>query len=63
MGFGISRISERGMAFVNRPTKLEADLLFGGISGSGRGRELQGWGSSSSSIINSSTTSISTRTS
>ncbi|WP_454622468.1 NAD-dependent succinate-semialdehyde dehydrogenase [Bradyrhizobium cenepequi] len=33
-----------GMVFVNHPTKVEADLLFGGIRRSGYGRELLGLG-------------------
>ena len=33
-----------GMVFVDHPTKVEADLLFGGIRRSGYGRELLGLG-------------------
>lgn len=43
-GFEIAKRISTGMAFVNHPTKVEADLPFGGIRRSGYGRELLGLG-------------------
>lgn len=43
-GAEIARKIETGMVFVNHPTKVEADLPFGGIKRSGYGRELIGLG-------------------
>ncbi|TCQ99121.1 NAD-dependent succinate-semialdehyde dehydrogenase [Neorhizobium sp. JUb45] len=43
-GAQVARQIETGMVFVNHPTKVEADLPFGGIKRSGYGRELIGLG-------------------
>lgn len=43
-GAKVARRIETGMVFVNHPTKVEADLPFGGIKRSGYGRELIGLG-------------------
>jgi len=43
-GAALARRIFTGMVFVNHPTKVEADLLFGGIRRSGYGRELLGLG-------------------
>ncbi|MGY4309843.1 succinate-semialdehyde dehydrogenase/glutarate-semialdehyde dehydrogenase [Bradyrhizobium sp. USDA 4369] len=43
-GAGLARRVSTGMVFVNHPTKVEADLPFGGIRRSGYGRELIGLG-------------------
>ncbi|MDF0543962.1 NAD-dependent succinate-semialdehyde dehydrogenase [Sphingobium sp. H39-3-25] len=43
-GAAVARKIETGMVFVNHPTKVEADLPFGGIKRSGYGRELIGLG-------------------
>ncbi len=43
-GTEVARKISAGMVFVNHPTKVEADLPFGGIRRSGYGRELIGLG-------------------
>jgi len=43
-GAEVAKKISTGMVFVNHPTKVEADLLFGGIRRSGYGRELLGLG-------------------
>jgi succinate-semialdehyde dehydrogenase/glutarate-semialdehyde dehydrogenase len=43
-GAEVARKISTGMVFVNHPTKVEADLPFGGIRRSGYGRELIGLG-------------------
>ncbi|OZI19877.1 succinate-semialdehyde dehydrogenase [Bordetella genomosp. 9] len=43
-GAEVARRISTGMVFVNHPTKVEADLPFGGIRRSGYGRELLGLG-------------------
>lgn len=43
-GFDVAKRMTTGMVFVNHPTKVEADLPFGGIRRSGYGRELLGLG-------------------
>jgi len=43
-GVEVAKKISTGMVFVNHPTKVEADLLFGGIRRSGYGRELLGLG-------------------
>lgn len=43
-GVAVARRISTGMVFVNHPTKVEADLPFGGIRRSGYGRELLGLG-------------------
>ncbi|MBN8925471.1 MAG: succinate-semialdehyde dehydrogenase [Rhodospirillales bacterium 69-11] len=43
-GAAVARRISTGMVFVNHPTKVEADLPFGGIRRSGYGRELLGLG-------------------
>lgn len=43
-GVEVARKISTGMVFVNHPTKVEADLPFGGIRRSGYGRELIGLG-------------------
>lgn len=43
-GAAVARRISTGMVFVNHPTKVEADLPFGGIRRSGYGRELIGLG-------------------
>lgn len=43
-GAEVARRISTGMVFVNHPTKVEADLPFGGIRRSGYGRELIGLG-------------------
>jgi succinate-semialdehyde dehydrogenase / glutarate-semialdehyde dehydrogenase len=43
-GFDVAKRISTGMVFVNHPTKVEADLPFGGIRRSGYGRELLGLG-------------------
>ncbi|MBR0781454.1 NAD-dependent succinate-semialdehyde dehydrogenase [Bradyrhizobium iriomotense] len=43
-GADVARKISTGMVFVNHPTKVEADLPFGGIRRSGYGRELLGLG-------------------
>lgn len=43
-GAEVARQISTGMVFVNHPTKVEADLPFGGIRRSGYGRELLGLG-------------------
>lgn len=43
-GFEVAKKISTGMVFVNHPTKVEADLPFGGIRRSGYGRELLGLG-------------------
>lgn len=43
-GVEVARKISTGMVFVNHPTKVEADLPFGGIRHSGYGRELLGLG-------------------
>ncbi|CAA2160088.1 Succinate-semialdehyde dehydrogenase [NADP(+)] 1 [Methylobacterium brachiatum] len=43
-GAEVARKISTGMVFVNHPTKVEADLPFGGIRRSGYGRELLGFG-------------------
>jgi len=43
-GAEVAKKLSTGMVFVNHPTKVEADLLFGGIRRSGYGRELLGLG-------------------
>ena len=43
-GAEIAKMISTGMVYVNHPTKVEADLLFGGIRRSGYGRELLGLG-------------------
>ena len=43
-GAELARMVSTGMVFVNHPTKVEADLPFGGIRRSGYGRELIGLG-------------------
>ncbi len=43
-GFKVAKRISTGMVFVNHPTKVEADLPFGGIRRSGYGRELLGLG-------------------
>ncbi|MDZ5454584.1 NAD-dependent succinate-semialdehyde dehydrogenase [Labrys sp. ZIDIC5] len=43
-GFEVAKQISTGMVFVNHPTKVEADLPFGGIRRSGYGRELIGLG-------------------
>jgi succinate-semialdehyde dehydrogenase/glutarate-semialdehyde dehydrogenase len=43
-GAEVAKKIETGMVFVNHPTKVEADLPFGGIKRSGYGRELIGLG-------------------
>lgn len=43
-GATVARRISTGMVFVNHPTKVEADLPFGGIRRSGYGRELIGLG-------------------
>ncbi|MET4898345.1 NAD-dependent succinate-semialdehyde dehydrogenase [Sphingomonadaceae bacterium jetA1] len=43
-GLEVARRISTGMVFVNHPTKVEADLPFGGIRRSGYGRELLGLG-------------------
>ncbi|MEL6064410.1 NAD-dependent succinate-semialdehyde dehydrogenase [Methylobacterium sp. DCY52] len=43
-GIDVARKISTGMVFVNHPTKVEADLPFGGIRRSGYGRELLGLG-------------------
>ena len=42
--FKVAKRISTGMVFVNHPTKVEADLPFGGIRRSGYGRELLGLG-------------------
>jgi succinate-semialdehyde dehydrogenase/glutarate-semialdehyde dehydrogenase len=43
-GAEVAKKISTGMVFVNHPTKVEADLLFGGVRHSGYGRELMGLG-------------------
>jgi len=43
-GADVAKKISTGMVFVNHPTKVEADLPFGGIRRSGYGRELLGLG-------------------
>jgi len=43
-GAEVAQKISTGMVFVNHPTKVEADLVFGGIRRSGYGRELLGLG-------------------
>ncbi len=43
-GAEVAKKMSTGMVFVNHPTKVEADLLFGGVRRSGYGRELLGLG-------------------
>jgi succinate-semialdehyde dehydrogenase/glutarate-semialdehyde dehydrogenase len=43
-GVAVAKKISTGMVFINHPTKVEADLLFGGIRRSGYGRELLGLG-------------------
>lgn len=43
-GFEVAKRISTGMVFVNHPTKVEADLPFGGARRSGYGRELIGLG-------------------
>lgn len=43
-GFEVAKRISTGMVFLNHPTKVEADLPFGGIRRSGYGRELLGLG-------------------
>jgi succinate-semialdehyde dehydrogenase/glutarate-semialdehyde dehydrogenase len=43
-GAEVAKKISTGMVFVNHPTKVEADLRFGGVSRSGYGRELIGLG-------------------
>jgi len=43
-GAEVAKPISTGMVFVNHPTKVEADLPFGGIRRSGYGRELIGLG-------------------
>jgi succinate-semialdehyde dehydrogenase / glutarate-semialdehyde dehydrogenase len=43
-GLEVAKRISTGMVFVNHPTKVEADLPFGGIRRSGYGRELLGLG-------------------
>lgn len=43
-GYEVAAQISTGMVFVNHPTKVEADLPFGGIRRSGYGRELLGLG-------------------
>ncbi len=43
-GFEVAKRISTGMVFVNHPTKVEADLPFGGARRSGYGRELLGLG-------------------
>jgi succinate-semialdehyde dehydrogenase/glutarate-semialdehyde dehydrogenase len=43
-GVEVARRISTGMVFVNHPTKVEADLPFGGVRRSGYGRELLGLG-------------------
>jgi len=43
-GAEVAKKISTGMVFVNHPTKVEADLAFGGIRRSGYGRELLGLG-------------------
>ena len=43
-GAEVAKTISTGMVYVNHPTKVEADLLFGGIRRSGYGRELLGLG-------------------
>ncbi len=43
-GAEVAKKISTGMVFVNHPTKVEADLLFGGVRHSGYGRELLGLG-------------------
>ena len=43
-GAAVAKKISTGMVFINHPTKVEADLLFGGIRRSGYGRELLGLG-------------------
>lgn len=43
-GFEVAKRISTGMVFVNHPTKVEADLPFGGVRRSGYGRELLGLG-------------------
>ncbi|WP_062224283.1 NAD-dependent succinate-semialdehyde dehydrogenase [Aureimonas sp. D3] len=43
-GAEVARKISTGMVFVNHPTKVEADLPFGGVRRSGYGRELLGLG-------------------
>lgn len=43
-GYEVAKQISTGMVFVNHPTKVEADLPFGGIRRSGYGRELIGLG-------------------
>ena len=43
-GAEVAKKISTGMVFVNHPTKVEADLLFGGVRRSGYGRELLGLG-------------------
>ena len=43
-GAEVAKKISTGMVFINHPTKVEADLLFGGVRRSGYGRELLGLG-------------------
>lgn len=43
-GVKVAKRIETGMVYINHPTKVEADLPFGGIKRSGYGRELIGLG-------------------
>lgn len=43
-GYKLAQQVKTGMCFVNHPTKVEADLPFGGVDRSGYGRELIGLG-------------------
>ena len=43
-GVEVAKKISTGMVFVNHPTKVEADLPFGGVRRSGYGRELLGLG-------------------
>ncbi|MDF3810915.1 NAD-dependent succinate-semialdehyde dehydrogenase [Rhodopseudomonas sp. BAL398] len=43
-GAEVAKLISTGMVFVNHPTKVEADLPFGGVRRSGYGRELIGLG-------------------
>jgi succinate-semialdehyde dehydrogenase/glutarate-semialdehyde dehydrogenase len=43
-GAEVAKKISTGMVYVNHPTKVEADLMFGGIRRSGYGRELLGLG-------------------